>query len=47
MSLDQFVADILNINCDQIEHIQQITKSDNSIVIKVKLRYIKSAKINQ
>lgn len=38
MSLDQFVADMLNINCDQIEHIHQITKSDNSIVIKVRLR---------
>lgn len=39
MSLNQFVADMLNINCDQIEHIQQINKSDNYIVIKAKLRY--------
>ena len=37
MSINQFVADMLNINSNQIEHIQQITKSDNSIVIKVKL----------
>lgn len=40
MSLYQFVTNMLKISCNQIEHIQQINKSDNYIVIKAKLRCI-------
>lgn len=37
MSLEQFVAGILNVNPNLIESLDQIQQSDGSIVIKLKL----------
>ena len=37
MYLKQFVSDILNIDFEQIQELQDICQSDETIVIKIKL----------
>ena len=38
MSLEQFITDILNVKSDDIQEIYHLKQSDESLIIKVKLK---------
>ena len=38
MSLEQFITDILNVKSDNIQEIYHLKQSDESLIIKVKLK---------
>lgn len=38
MSLEKFITDVLNIESERIEKIYSINQSDNSVLIKIRLK---------